>query len=70
MRKPGIPAVNLTRLDQPTAQLLLALKENVELLTGARPNVSPIPVLAPDATTEQIIDKINEIVSRLNFDSN
>jgi len=70
MRKPGIPAVNLARLDKPTAQLLIAMKENIELLTGARPNVNSLTQLPVEADLAQVIDKINQIVSRLNFDSN
>ena len=64
MKKPGIPAVNIP--DQQLAQILSALKENVEIITGARPQVSQIDQLSTAATLSDAIAKINEIVIRLN----
>jgi hypothetical protein len=66
MRKPGIPAIPI--LDRATQQTLTAMKENIELITGARPGIGTIRPLASDATTAQIIAKINEIAARINFD--
>ena len=63
-RKPGIPAISVT--DQNLASVLNALKENVEIITGARPKVGTIKQLASTASTSDIISKINEIIIKLN----
>lgn len=66
-KKPGIPPVSTP--DRTLNQAISALKENVEIITGARNGVGEIHILATDATTQQIISKINEIVTRLNVSS-
>lgn len=66
-KKPGIPPVNTP--DRTLNQAISALKENVEIITGARLGVSEIHVLEPTATNAQIIAKINEIITRLNVSS-
>lgn len=63
-KKPGIPSVNFA--DRTLTQAISALKENVEIITGARLGVGEIKALDTTATTAQIISKINEIVTRLN----
>ena len=63
-RKPGIPAVTVT--DQNLATILNALKENVEIITGARPKVGETAQLATTASLSDVISKINEIVIKLN----
>jgi len=64
MKKPAIPST-LSIQDKSIAALLGPLKENIEILTGVREGV--ISPLVSDATTAQIISKINEIITRLNF---
>lgn len=66
-KKPGIPPVNTP--DKTLNQAISALKENVEIITGARLGVGEIRLLEPAATTEQIIAKINEVITRLNVSS-
>ena len=61
MKKPSIPAINIS--DNQIASLLRPMKENIEVLNGARGNV--IDPLSNNATTSQIISKINEIIARL-----
>ena len=62
MRKPSIPAVNVT--DQRIAQLLRPMKQNIEILTGLRsPTITPLPT---DATLADVISTINAIIARLN----
>jgi len=62
VKKPSIPAVNVQ--DQKIAQLLRPMKENLEILTGARGGaISP---LSPDAALPALISKVNEIIARLN----
>jgi len=63
-KKPGIPPVNTP--DRTLNQAISALKENIEIITGARLGVNEISLLEPTATTEQIIAKINEVITRLN----
>jgi hypothetical protein len=66
-RKPGIPPVNTP--DKTLNQAISALKENVEIITGARLGVGEIRLLEATATNEQIISKINEVITRLNVSS-
>jgi hypothetical protein len=66
MKKPGIPTVITS--DRALTALLIAVKENVEIITGARPQIGKIQKLTPAATTDEIVAKLNEIISRLNFD--
>jgi hypothetical protein len=64
MRKPAIPTT-LSITDKSIAAVIGPMKENIEILTGVREGL--IVPLASDATTAQIISKINEIIARLNF---
>lgn len=64
IKKPGIPAVNTT--DRTLNQSIAAIKECMEIITGARVGIQEIHTLQDNATTNQIISKINEIVQRLN----
>ena len=68
IRKPGIPAI--TTADMAVADVLSALKENVEIITGARPGVSQVRQLSASATTTEIVTKINELIARLNASGN
>lgn len=61
-KKPAIPAVNFS--DATVSQAISALKENVEIITGARGG--EISSLADSATTTEIVSKINEIIVKLN----
>lgn len=67
-KKPAIPVFNST--DRTLNQVLSAVKENIEVITGARAGSTQINALATNATTAQIISKINEIIGRLNYDGN
>jgi len=64
-RRSPIPSIPLG-LDP--AGLLAALKENVEVITGRRRGMPPIEQLDTAATTAEIIDKVNEILTRLQGD--
>lgn len=66
MRKPAIPSVQPVQ-DQVVASILVPVKENIEVLTGVRGG--PISPLLPGASNAQIIDKVNEIIKRLNFNA-
>ena len=60
IKKPAIPAVTPYN----TIPILGALRESMEVITGARGG--ELSQLATTATTQDIITKINEIVTRLN----
>jgi hypothetical protein len=64
-KKPAIPAV--TSGDNNVVAALSAIRENIELITGMRPGISEISPLGTSASTSDIISKINEIVTRLNY---
>lgn len=64
MKKPAIPST-LSIQDKSIATILGPMKENIEILTGVREGL--IIALPSDATTAQIISKINEVILRLNF---
>lgn len=64
MKKPAIPST-LSIQDVSVATVLRPMKENIEILTGIRDGV--IAHLPTDATLSQTVDKINEIITRLNF---
>lgn len=65
MRKPAIPSTAVA--DRSTQMILSAMKENIEIVTGVRPGVGQLTGLSSTATNAEIIAKINEIISRLNF---
>ena len=56
MRKPGLP-------DSRSPEFLNAVKENIEIITGRRGG--KVALLPKTATTAQIIEKINELIDRL-----
>lgn len=61
-KKPAIPDVPPMR-DAALRKVLSALKENTEVVTGRRGE--KIAVLASDATLADTVDKINEVLARL-----
>lgn len=63
-KKPGIPAVSLP--DRTLTQALAAIKENIEVITGARLGVGETSQLASTATLSDVIVKLNEIIVKLN----
>ena len=64
VRKPGIPTI--TTPDQNIGRVLQALKENVEIITGARTGFSTIATLPGDAALTTVIAKLNEVIGRIN----
>ena len=63
-KKPGIPVVNLQ--DRTLNQVLGAMKENIEIITGARLGVGETNTLPATATLSDVIVKLNEIIVKLN----
>jgi hypothetical protein len=64
MKKPAIPAT--IGLPAELARVLEPLKQNVELMTGARPGMTNVTQLPTTAALSDVIAKVNEILSRLN----
>jgi hypothetical protein len=64
--KTAIPSV-ITTQDPSIGQVLSALKDNVEIITGVRRGVPVLTALPYTATTQQMIDTINAIIARLNY---
>lgn len=62
MKKPSIPSINVK--DGELQRVLLSLKENAEIINGTR--IGKITMLSSGATNIEVIDKINEIIDRLN----
>jgi hypothetical protein len=62
MKKPSIPSINVK--DGELQRVLLSLKENAEIINGTR--IGKIATLNSGATNTEVIDKINEIIERLN----
>jgi len=63
-KKPGIPAVNLQ--DRTLNQVISAMKENIEVITGARLGVGETSKLEPTATLSDVITKVNDLIMKLN----
>jgi hypothetical protein len=62
MKKPSIPSINVK--DGELQRVLLSLKENAEIINGTR--IGKIATLSSGATNIEVLDKINEIIERLN----
>lgn len=62
MKKPSIPSV--PGKDKELASVLRPIKENIEVITGVLGG--KMSGLNPDATLTDAINKINEIIDRLN----
>lgn len=59
------PSINVATRDTTIRPTLESIKENIEIITGRRTNLSPIAPLSSTATTTDIINKLNEILDRL-----
>lgn len=60
--KRSIPQLPPT-MDPQEKRVMQAIKENLETITGQR--TGPIANLPPDATLVDVINKVNEIIDRL-----
>lgn len=63
MRKPSIPPTSLLPLE--IARVVEPMKQNIELVTGARPGAVSISPLPPTATLADCISQLNLILSRI-----
>lgn len=60
------PSITITGLSTQLAKPLEALKQSVEMITGARPGMSELKGLEKDAGLVSVIEKLNEIIARIN----
>lgn len=65
IKKPAIPPYSSA--DKTLTQVVTAMRENIEIMTGVRPGTRQINQLGTTATNAEIITKINEIVAALNY---
>lgn len=63
MKKPAIPGTG--SLPQNLAQVIEPIKQNIEMVTGARPGAVSINPLPPTATLADCINQLNLILSRI-----
>lgn len=63
MKKPAIPSTMPVQ-DRIVASVLGPLKENVEIITGIRSGI--LRKLDSDASLQDVIAKVNEVIERLN----
>lgn len=63
VRKPNVIIVGIP---QEIARVLQPVKETLEILTGATRGSSEIKGLRKSSTNEEIINKVNELIRRLN----
>lgn len=61
--KPAIPSVRIT--DNALHSLLYPMKQNIEAITGV--TTGRIALLPLDATADDAIAKINEIINKINY---
>jgi hypothetical protein len=65
IKKPAIPPYSSS--DKTLTQVLNAVRENIEIMTGVRNGTSQINQLPTAATNAEIVVKINEIIAALNY---
>lgn len=63
MKKPAIPGTSPYPMD--LARILEPMKQNIEMVTGARPGAVSISPLPATATLADCINQLNLILSRI-----
>lgn len=68
MREPKVrkPSVILSGISFEVANVLRPVKETLEILTGSMRGSSELKGLKADASNKEVVDKLNEIIRRLN----
>ena len=62
--RPQIPEIEGVK-DQAAIKVLGPIKSILEMITGRTPNRPQIKKLGPDATLAGVINKVNELIDRL-----
>lgn len=60
------PSITITGLSQQLAKPMESMKQAIEMITGARPGMGELTGLSKDAGLVTVIEKINEIIARIN----
>ena len=60
------PTIVTSGFSYEISKALEPVKQSIEMITGARAGFKEIKGLPPEATTTDVINKINEIICRLN----
>lgn len=63
IKKPSIPAVG--SLPYELSRIMVPVKENIDMLTGVK--TGQIAQLPTTATLTDVINKLNEVIARLNY---
>lgn len=63
MKKPAIPGTG--SLPPEVARILEPIKQNVEMINGARPGSTPLTALPSTASLADVIAVVNQIISRV-----
>lgn len=66
MTEPRKPTITTSGLDPSIARVLEPVRQSLEMLTGARSGIKELDGLHTNASLSDVINKINEIISRLN----
>lgn len=66
MTEPRKPTVTTAGIDPSLARALEPVKQCLELITGARSGVNELVGLRRESTLNDVVAKINEIISRIN----
>lgn len=60
------PSISISGLPTNLAKPMETVKQSIEMITGARPGMKELTGLHRDAGLVTVIEKINEIVARIN----
>lgn len=64
--EPRKPVITTSGMPANMARFLEPVKQAIEMITGARSGIREIKGLEKSATSEEIIEKVNELARRLN----
>ena len=66
MSEPRKPTITTAGLDPTAARVLEPVRQTIEMLTGARAGIKELKGLPREASLDDAVGKINEIIARLN----
>ena len=66
MSEPRKPVITTAGLPAAQARALEPVKQAIEMITGARSGIRELKGLSSDAKLEEVVSKVNEILSRIN----
>lgn len=66
MAEPRKPTIVVSGIDPQIARVLEPVRQSIEMLTGVRAGIKELKGLPQGASMNDVVEKINEIISRLN----